>query len=189
MRSIPIFASKSSMKKNKFTRYVDWPGKYVSLLSAIITGILLVFLVLLITVDVIGRGIFSNTILIADAASGYTLVGIAFLGLACTELAGKHVTVNIFTRRLPPKRREQLEVAVSILTLTFAIWFTWMLFDAAKLNYVNDTVSIDALHIRMWIPYSVGPLGTGMFSIVVLIKLIQKLRGLVNLRTSNKPGT
>jgi len=170
------------MKEGKFTRYFDWPGKYVSLLSAVIAGVLLVFLALLITVDVIGRGFFSNTILIADAASGYTLVGITFLGLACAELAGKHVTVNIFTRRLPPKQREQLEVAVSILTLTFAIWFAWMLFGATKMNYVNHTVSIDALHIRMWIPYSVGPLGTGMFAVVVLTKLIQKIRALSNLQ-------
>ena len=176
----PVYENKSYMRKSKFTRYFDWAGKYVSLVSAVIAGVLLVFLMLLITVDVIGRGIFSNTILIADAASGYALVGIAFLGLACAELAGKHVKVSVFTTRLPPKRREQLEVAVSILTLAFAIWFTWMLFGATKLNYSNQAVSIDALHIRMWIPYSVGPLGTGMFAVVLLTNLILKLRGLEN---------
>lgn len=133
----------------------------------------------MITVDVIGRGIFSAPILIADASSGYALVGIAFLGLAVTELAGKHAVVGILTTRLPSAKREPLEVAILIVTLVFTIWLTWILFGAAKLNYDCNTVSQDALHIHMWIPYTVGPLGTGMFAIVLLTRAIQKFQVLV----------
>jgi len=64
--------------------------------------------------------------------------------------------------------------------LAFAIWFLWILFGVVKVNYVNQTVSIDALHIRMWIPYSVGPIGTGIFALVLLAKVIQRIRGLVS---------
>ncbi len=131
------------------------------------------------TVEVIGRGFFSKPTLIADASAGYTLVGITFLGLAFTELAGKHVVVGILTRRLPSAKREQLEVAVLIVTLVFTIWLTWILFGVTKLNYLLNTVSQDALHIRMWIPYAVGPLGTGMFAIVLLARVIQKFEVLV----------
>ena len=130
----------------------------------------------IITVDVIGRGLFSFTTLIADSSSGYALVGLTFLGLACTEAADKHVVVSILTRRLPSAMRKPLEVAVLIVTLVFTIWLTWIFFEATKMNYVSNTISHDPLHIHVWIPYSVGPLGTGMFAIVLLTRLIQKFK-------------
>jgi len=170
------------MRESKLSRYFDWLGNGFARIATVLTASLLVFMALLITADVIGRSVFSKPTLIADAASGYALVGIVFLGLAVSEWAGKHVTVQFLTRRLPPHRREQLEAAVLIVTLIFAIWFTWILFGVAKVNYVNQTVSIDALHIRMWIPYSVGPLGTGVFAVVLLIKVAQKIRYLANFK-------
>lgn len=130
----------------------------------------------IITVDVIGRGLFSFTTLIADSSSGYALVGLTFLGLACTEVADKHVVVSILTRRLPPAKREPLEVAILIVTLGFTIWLSWIFFEVTKMNYVSNTVSLDPLHIRVWIPDSVGPFGTGMFAIVLLTRLIQKFK-------------
>lgn len=165
----------------KINRWFDWLGRYCALISVVSTVVLLVFLTLVIAVDVIGRGVFSRSILIADAASGYTLIGIAFLGLAYTELEGGHITVSVLTRRLPSAKREHLEVAILIMTLVFSIFFTWLLFDATKMNY--RVTSVDVLRIRMWIPYSVGPIGSGMFAVVLLTKVVQKLKklkGLVN---------
>jgi TRAP-type C4-dicarboxylate transport system permease small subunit len=130
----------------------------------------------IITVDVIGRGLFSFTTLIADSSSGYSLVGLAFLALACTEASDKHVVVGILTRRLPPAIREPLEVAIFVFTLLFTIWLTWIFFQATRMNYVSNTISLDPLHIHVWITYSVGPLGTGMFAIVLLTKLIRKAK-------------
>ena len=174
----PIDKNEDTGKGSKINHCFDRVGRYSAFISAVTTAAFLVCMTLLITVDVIGRGIFSKPTHIADAASGYMLVGITFLGLACAELAGKHVTVNMLTRRLPPRRREQLEVAVLIVTLVFSIWFTWILFGVTKMNY--HVTSVDALHIRVWITYSVGPIGVGMFAVVLLTKVIQKLRGLVN---------
>jgi TRAP-type C4-dicarboxylate transport system permease small subunit len=168
------------MPKNSLSRYADRLGEWCSRASTLLTALLLIFMALLITVDVIGRGAFSKPTLIADAASGYALVGIVFLGLAVSEWTGKHVTVQILTRRLPPSIRAYVEAAVLIITLAFAIWFLWILFGVVKVNYVNQTVSIDALHIRMWIPYSVGPIGTGIFALVLLAKVIQRIRFLVS---------
>ena len=166
------------MRGNKSDSRFDWLGGWCARIATVLTGALLIFMALLITVDVIGRGVLSKPTLIADAASGYALVGIVFLGLAVSEWAGKHVTVQILTRRLPPRRRQQLEAAVLIVTLIFTIWFAWILFNVTKSNYINHTVSIDALHIRVWIPYSVGPLGAGMFAVVLLTKVVHKIRNL-----------
>ena len=164
------------MKRNRLSRCFDRLEKYVALISAVVAGVILVYMVGIITVDVIGRGLFSFTTLIADSSSGYALVGLTFLGLACTELAGKHVVVGVLTTRLPSAKREPLEVAILIVTLVFTIWLTWIFFGVTKMYYVLNTVSHDPLHIHVWIPCSVGPLGTGMFAIVLLTRLIQKFK-------------
>lgn len=167
------------MKGNKLSHGLDGLAKYCGLISGVVTGIFLVYMMLVITVDVIGRALFLKPILIADASAGYALAGMAFLGLAVTELAGKHVVCFDLTKRLPPVAHASLEVAILIVTLALTMWLTWVLFGATKLNYLSNTVSQDALHIRVWIPYSVGPLGTGMFAVVLLTKVIQKLKVLV----------
>ncbi len=168
------------MVGSKLGHRLDWLGKNCARISAVLTGSLLIFMMLLITVDVIGRGVFSAPTLIANAASGYALVGIVFMGLAVSEWSGKHVTIHFLTQRLPPRRRERLEVAVLILTIVFSIWFAWILFEITKMNYINQTVTIDALHILVWIPYSVGPLGIGMYALVLLTKVVQKINKLNN---------
>lgn len=70
--------------------------------------------------------------------------------------------------------RKPLEVVILVVTIIFTGWLTWVFFEATRMNYVSNTVSIDPLHIHVWIPYSVGPVGTGMFTIVLLTRLIHK---------------
>ena len=161
---------------SKIIQFLGRLEKYIALISAAVAGLILVYMVGIITVDVIGRGLFSFTTLIADSSSGYSLVGLTFLGLACTEVANKHVVVSILTRRLPPAIAKPLEVAILFVTILFVSWLTWVFFEATRMNYISNTVSIDPLHIHVWIPYSVGPVGTGMFTIVLLTRLIQRLR-------------
>ena len=159
---------------SKIIQFIGRLEKYIALISAVVAGLIIVYMVGIITVDVIGRGLFSFTTLIADSSSGYALVGLTFLGLACTEVANKHVVVSILTRRLPPAMRKPLEVVILVVTIIFTGWLTWVFFEATRMNYVSNTVSIDPLHIHVWIPYSVGPVGTGMFTIVLLTRLIHK---------------
>lgn len=161
--------------KSTFSCSLDMVGRYCALVSAVATGVVLVFMVLLITVDTMGRNIFSRPTYIADEAGGYMVIAVAFLGLAAAELAEKHVEVHFLTRRLSQRSQERLEVAILAMTLVFIIWYTWILCGVVSQLYVNQTRSRGAMHMFYWIPFSTGPLGMAMFAMILLVKVAQKL--------------
>ncbi len=168
------------MGLTKIDQVVERIGSLVSRVATVLTGLLIVFMVSLITVDVIGRT-FGQSTLIATAASGYALVGVVFLGLAVAERAGLHVTVRLLTRRLAPRVQQYFEVICLILIIVFAVWLGWSLFQLTQMVYVNQTISTDRLRIALWIPYSVGPVGIGMYVLVMISKLYRTVRTLTGL--------
>jgi len=164
------------MKLGTLDHVLDRLAGYVALASAVLAGVLLCFMVFLITVDVVGRAFFEFTTLIATAASGYSLVGVVFIGLAIAERADYHVKVEVVTRRLPRHWQHVFEIACFLMTIALVIWLTWSLVQLTATTYSNQTVSTDRLHIEMWIPYAVGPVGTSMYIVVLLSKLVHRLR-------------
>jgi len=162
----------------KLTRYFDLFSKYLYRISAISGQVLIFGMTLLITVDVLGRATIGKTTLVATEVSGYALVAIVFLGLAYTLQTERHVRIELLTRRLSPKRRQQLEIAVLTLSMVFIAWFTWATMGPVIQNYITHHVSITFLHAPMWIPYLFVPVGAGMLAIGLLIEIIGKIRNL-----------
>lgn len=150
-------------------------GKYLSRISAVAGQVLLFTMTLLITVDVLGRTIGRST-QIADEVSAYMLVALVLLGLAHTQRAGRHVEIELVTRRLPPRRQQQLEIVVLTVSTVFVGWFTWCTWGPVVLNYTRQVTSITFLHTPMWIPWLFIPVGAAMLTIQLLIEVVGKLR-------------
>ena len=160
----------------KFTYYIDIFSKHLFRISAVSGQILIFGMTMLITVDVLGRATIGKSTLVATEISGYALVAIVFLGLAYTLRTERHVRIELLTKRLPPKRRQQVDIAVLILSMVFISWFTWATMGPVILNYIHHHVSITFLHAPMWIPYLFVPVGAGMLAIGLLIEIIGKIR-------------
>jgi len=150
--------------------------KYFYLVSRVSGQVLILFMTLLITVDVLGRATLGKSTLIATELSGYTLVAVVFLGLAYTLKMGRHISVEIITSRLPERKRMQLETAIYILGAIFMAWLTWTTWEPVIRNL--QTHSITTLQTPMWIPYLFIPVGSGMLTLAFLIEVVGKIRAL-----------
>lgn len=165
----------------KLTYYFGIFSKYLYRVSAVSGQVLLLGMTLLITVDVLGRATLGKSTLVSTEISGYALVAIVFLGLAYTLRMERHVRIELLTRRLSPRKQQQLEIAVLILSMVFIAWLAWATWGPVALNYIQKHTSITYLHTPMWIPYLFVPIGTGMLAIALLIEVIGKLRNLKKL--------
>lgn len=162
----------------KLTYYLDIFSKYLFRISAVSGQVLILGMALLITVDVLGRATLGKSTLVATEISGYALVALVFLGLAYTLRMERHIKIELVTRRLSPRKQQQLEIAVLILSLVFIAWFTWATMGPVVLNYIQHHTSITYLHTPYWIPYLFVPVGAGMLAIGLLIEIIGKLKKL-----------
>ncbi len=138
--------------------------------------VLILIMTLLITIDVIGRTLFGKSTLVADELSGYMLVAIVSLGLAHTLKAEKHITVEIITSRLPEVKRKKLEVVVYLLSAAFMTWLTWATWYPVVKNL--NTQSITSLHMPMWIPYLLVPVGSAMLAVAFVLEAARKRKEL-----------
>lgn len=164
-----------TMKGNRLARFFDFVGRLGSSIGGI-TGATFIFLMtLLITVDVLGRAVGMPTY-VADEMSGYMLVGIVFLGLAYTQRKGKHIQITILTRRLSPRKRELLDIAILMAVVIFISWLTWSTVGPVIQNYAVNATSLTLIRTPLWIPWLFIPLGLAMLAIELMVELIKAIR-------------
>ena len=82
-------------------------------------------LMLLTTVDVIGRAAWDRPIPGIVELSSYALDVFILLGLAYTQQVKGHVRVSMLTSRLPPRAQLFLEIFVTLLSLFIIVLLAW----------------------------------------------------------------
>ncbi len=119
----------------------------------------LFFMMALVTVDVILRYLFKRPTGVADEISGYLLILIVFLGAAHTLKAGRHVSVDMAVKRLPPRIRYWLDLVTSILGILAVAMILWRAVIIVYTSYSRGQLWPSALQTPMYIPQLLLPVG------------------------------
>jgi len=172
----------------RFSNLFEWLSRASGLVSREVSIICLFCMTLLITLDVIGRAFFEWTTLISDEVSRYLLIAVVFLGLSITQREGRHIHVEILDKWISRRRLAQLEAVVLTVSIIFITLFMWKTGLSAWLNYVQHSTSLTFLRTPMWIPYSLIPLGSALFTIVLVGELV-KLLNFLFIRSSDNNET
>ena len=140
---------------NKMGRRFDW----ILNAMAVVTGVILLFMMLLVCYDVIMRYLFRNPTGWAMEVCEYLLVYITFLGSPWLLLEKGHVNVDILFFFLPNLRNK-----VSLVTTLIVAGATFVLFifcTIATWDYFQRGIlEIKMLTIPKWTVFWVIPFGT-----------------------------
>ena len=105
--------------------------KFISLAAAGLAGGALVLMALIGTADIIGSQFFGRPVPgTLELSSSLMVAGIA-LGLPLAQRARRHVRVEIFIDRLPPRARAWLDLLAQLslgVTLAGFAWLGWRMF-------------------------------------------------------------
>ena len=172
------------MNGKSFFGHLESVVDAISLISNRVAIVALAVMVLLVTVDVIGRYFFSRPTYVADEISGYALVGVIFFGLAYTQKLGKHVTSGILDTLLSPSKLRWLDLATSILSLLFIAYFAWNSATAAYESYVLQTTKQTILRTPYWIPQLFLPIGLSLFAFQLAVRVVRCVISLRNVSTT-----
>lgn len=150
----------------------------LSLVGAVISSLAAVGMVVLITVEVIGRAFFRFSTLLADEYSGYLLVAMAFLGLAYTTRGGGHIRADSVVRLLPPQARAWVITLGLVLALAFGLLLTIQTFGLVRGAFELQERAITVRRTLLFIPQLLMPAGLAIFCLVILRDIIRRLAGL-----------
>lgn len=157
-------------------------GSWLSGLTNVTTllgGCAIVLMMLHITADVILRYLFSAPLpgTITYVANYYMIIA-TFVPLAYAEKLNAHITVEVFTERLP--LRVQYHLAHWLLPLSAAVLLlmtikTWA--EAMIKFEINASLVEGGTTIITWPGYFMLPLGLGMMVLVMVYKFVIYLTG------------
>lgn len=145
-----------------------------------LAGLLLLAMAGLIGVEILVRGSFGISTLIADEYSGYLFVWITMIGFVHALRIGAFLRVSLLVGRFGPKGKamtDLLAAAVGIAVSAICVYATAILL-LASVRF--GTVSIQPSATPLWIPQLILPVG---FALLCLLYLELLAAAWVRLRT------
>lgn len=99
--------------------------RLITIIQSMLGMVLLITLMLIGTVDVLGRYLFDSPIKGAYEISELLLAGIVFFGIAYALSIDGHVKVNTLMLKLNPRMRRVISIVMSSLALSIFILISW----------------------------------------------------------------
>jgi TRAP-type C4-dicarboxylate transport system permease small subunit len=158
-----------------FVRIATIVEKTIVVFSAVLAGAAILAMALLIPVDVLGRYLFGKPTLIAVEVCGYLLVCLIFLGLVYTAHAGRNITVELLTAKLPPRLRRRLHAVVTVFLILFSAWLAWFALGPVLMDFSLGTTSLTGPATPIWMPSSLIPLGFALLALKLAARALIEL--------------
>lgn len=145
----------------------------LSSVSGWLSGIGVVVMAVVITVDIFLRYFLSKPLLFSNEVSVYCMVYVTFVGAALTMKKRGHISVDLLYRHLPRKIQLWLDVVTTITGTVVICIIAWESVGWVLYTYNTGFQSPGVLETPMWIPMSVVPLGLFFFSIQYIVESIK----------------
>ena len=135
-------------------------------------------MVLLVTAHVLSRFIFKKPLIGTVELEELMLVLLVFLGMAYTQLEGRHISVDFITSRLPEKVRDTLKCITFLLSTALFICMSWQSV-VLSITYLKKHVATFHLQIpTFWLLWTIA-LGLFLFSVLIFVDFLKSLSGLL----------
>jgi TRAP-type C4-dicarboxylate transport system permease small subunit len=134
-----------------------------------------IFAVLLNFTNVVGRYLFSVSLLGSDEVQVFIVVCVTFLGAAVVTRRNQHLRMDVLLQFIPEPLRIALRAAEQLLLIAIAGFvLTQSFFYARQMLRIGRTS--DMAGVPMWIPHGAVALGFALILIVTVWRLIGMAR-------------
>jgi TRAP-type C4-dicarboxylate transport system permease small subunit len=148
---------------------------FLSKLGSWISGIAIMIMIFLITLEVVGRKLFGFSTLVADEFSGYLLVVITFMGAAYTLKMKGFTRMDVIYNRFKGRDRWVIDLVFSLVSLLFLIIVDYWLWVHIISSYRSRMTSISILQTPLYIPQLFMGIGVTFLVLEVVLELVTLL--------------
>lgn len=137
-------------------------GKVVEGLSGFLVklgGLLVVFLMLLISFGAISRYAFGQAQGWVTEVSAYSILVLGFLGAPEVLKKGKHIEIDLFVNMLNSKNRSIMAMLTSFIGFALCTGLLWAALNVTIENYHEHAMLVGMVEIPKYYLFSIMPLG------------------------------
>jgi len=156
---------------------------YVSRAAAILAGVIIIYMVCHILLEIFVRSVFSTSTFALDELIGYSVAACAYLGLGYTLENGGLIRVNLVLSKMNPLSgaRKVIEIFCCIGTLIAMGLPLWYFGRSVIKKYESGYTSGTMLNAEQWIPESFLLVGLVIFWIQLLAYTLRVFANQVDL--------
>lgn len=153
-----------------------------------LAAVLLICIMVMTVADVIRRALTDKSIPGVIEIAPLFLLGAVALGLAQAETAGTHVRTSLVTDRLPHRLRSALRSVGYAACIYILLWMAKLSYERAIDAYDNNDTTAGFESIPTWPARALVPIGLVLWAFVLVVRLLDDLRGVRGLRTEEPPA-
>jgi TRAP-type C4-dicarboxylate transport system permease small subunit len=144
-------------------------------------GVLAGFLMMVhVTADITGRAFYIGVLGTPEIVSGYYMIAVAYFPWALIARNDDHITVELFTRKLPPRIMEWLEIVMKIVTAVYVAVFTWETWATAVVQMGrNESLQVGGEFLAVWPSRYFLPVAGGLMVLYLVIRVLRDFKNAV----------
>ena len=112
--------------------------------------------------------------------SGYCMAASSFFALAYTFVEGGHIRITLFLEKISGSKKKYLETWCLIIASFFSAYLAFYFIKMLIISYKFQERSEGADEILIWIPQTSVAIGSSIFFICILHKLIMTIQNKSN---------
>ena len=152
-----------------FSRILDWLIKA----SAVAACLILAFMTVAISAEVVLRSFFSATLEFTDEYSGYMVLAVCALGVAYCRERNALLTVDFLVKRLSPAARAKVDVVDGVAALLFCLLILYYVTTYWLTTIERKLTAATMQQTPLWIPQVLLPFGFFLLCLVIARKLLR----------------
>lgn len=164
--------------KNFFAKSEQLFDKLIDV-TQFITNMFLLFIMLLISFDVIGRNLFNKPIKGAFELTELGAALLVFFALAVTHRQGEHITIDFLVDRFSKKIRNWLVAIIEFCIAIVLLYMSWHMYDFGLRSMARNTTTTDLL-IPIYPFLIIAAITLIIFAITAIIKAVKTIGQAVN---------
>jgi len=145
-----------------------------------LSGYVLFFMMLMITVDVTGRYLFASPIPGTLEFTEFLMVFVVFFSLAYVQLHKRHICVELLTQRLPRRAADGLAIVTLLIAALFFGLMAWQSWVYAASAFEYREASEGLIQIPIYPPKFAIPFGSAIMVLQLLRDAADRFRHLVS---------
>jgi len=150
-------------------------ASYVEAAARILAASMMMAVMLIVVTDVVLRYAFNSPLSWAyDFVSLYLMVGIFFLILSETYIAGAHIAVDLLVQRMPPRMRGMTEMIVTGSSVGLFVLIAAGGAHQLDVSWANNDVLAGAIPWPTWPGYALVLVGASLLALRLALQLVAR---------------
>jgi len=146
-------------------------GEVWDKVESAIGGLFLTLAVCIVVMEIVGRNLFSYSMIGADEIASFAVIWSVFFTASIGVKKNIHVRIDVLLMVLPATAARLVDAIGTVMALVFTTYLTYSGWTLLQESIMLGEMTMTMLRMPLWIPQSIIPVGGFLLS----VRLVQRL--------------